>query len=97
MPLNELAVPERITGVRQIRRKLEAQALKKLFIARDADNALVAPIEAEARRQGIPVEWADDMIRLGRACAISRGASVAGICRSGADRTQEKEKTEGGN
>lgn len=85
MPLNELAVPERITGVSQIRRKLETGGLKKLFIARDADEALVAPIEAEARRQGIPVELAEDMIRLGRACAISRGASVAGICRSGAE------------
>lgn len=89
MSLNELAVPERVTGVRQVRRRLEAGELQKLFIARDADEALVAPLEAEARRRGIPVERADDMIRLGRACAISRGASVAGLCRSGAARPLE--------
>jgi large subunit ribosomal protein L7A len=97
LPLNELAVPERVTGVRQIRRKLEAGELEKLFIASDADEALVAPIEAEARRQGVPVERAEDMTRLGRACAISRGASVAGICRSGGKRPPRREKTEGGN
>jgi large subunit ribosomal protein L7A len=79
LPLNELAVPERVTGERQVRRKLEAGRLAKLFIAEDADPAMVGPLEAEARRQDIPVERVSDMVRLGRACAISRGASVAGI------------------
>lgn len=60
---------------------LKAGRIVKLFIAENADPALVDPLEAEARRQEIPVEKVSDMTRLGRACAISRGASVAGIGR----------------
>lgn len=79
MPVNELAVSGRITGERQVARKLKAEKLAKLFIADDADPKLTAPLEAEALRQGIPVERVSDMVRLGRACAITRGASAAGI------------------
>lgn len=79
MPLTELAVPGRIAGERQVMRELQKGNLQKLFIAEDADPAMVGPLEAEARLKGIPVERVGDMVRLGRACAISRGASVAGI------------------
>ncbi len=79
MPLNELAVPNRVTGERQVRRTLKAGRLRKLFIAEDADPSLIGTLEEEARRQNIPVERVDSMLRLGRACAITRGASAAGI------------------
>jgi large subunit ribosomal protein L7A len=77
--LNELAVPNRVTGERQVRRTLKAGRLRKLFIAEDADPSLIGTLEEEARRQNIPVERVDSMLRLGRACAITRGASAAGI------------------
>jgi len=79
LPLNELAVPNRVTGERQVRRTLKAGRLRKLFIAEDADPSLIGTLEEEARRQNIPVERVDSMLRLGRACAITRGASAAGI------------------
>lgn len=79
MPLNELAVPNRVTGERQVRRTLKAGRLRKLFIAEDADPSLIGTLEEEARRLNIPVERVDSMLRLGRACAITRGASAAGI------------------
>ena len=81
MPLNELAVPMRVAGERQVKRMLETGRLEKLFIAEDADPEKAGPLEAEARRQGIPVEKVSDMVKLGRACAISRGALVAVIRR----------------
>ena len=79
MPLNELAVPNRVTGERQVRRTLKAGRLRKLFIAEDADPSVIGNLEEEARRHNIPVERVDSMLRLGRACAITRGASAAGI------------------
>jgi len=79
LPLNELAVPNRVTGERQVRRMLKAGRLKKIFIAGDADPSVVRNLEEEAERQNIPVERVDSMLKLGRACAISRGASAAGI------------------
>ncbi len=79
LPLNELAVPNRVTGERQVRRTLAGGRLRKLFIAEDADPSVIKNLEEEARRQNIPVERVDSMLRLGRACAITRGASAAGI------------------
>ena len=79
MPLNELATHLRVVGEREVRRTLHSKRLKKLFIARDADVERVKDILLEAEKQGVSVEWADDKVKLGRACAISRSASVAGI------------------
>ena len=79
LPLNELAVPNRVTGERQVRRMLKTGRLEKLFLAMDADSFVIKNLEEEAQRLNIPVEHVDSMLRLGRACAITRGASAAGI------------------
>ncbi|MFA5622541.1 MAG: 50S ribosomal protein L7ae [Thermovirgaceae bacterium] len=79
MPLNELAVPNRVVGVRSVKRALLAGNLRKLFLAADARTSLVEGLERMAREAGIKVEWADSMVLLGRACAIGRGAAAAGI------------------
>lgn len=79
MPLCELATSRRIVGGRQVRRAIEDNVLVKIFVARDADPRLVAPLIEEAGRKSIPVEWVETMVLLGRASAIGRGASVAGI------------------
>ncbi|GAB6280104.1 MAG: ribosomal L7Ae/L30e/S12e/Gadd45 family protein [Thermovirga sp.] len=83
MPLDELAVANRVVGIRAVRKALNAGRLKKLFIADDARRALVAGLEEDAQKAGVPVERAQSMIMLGRACAISRGAAAAGIARYG--------------
>ncbi len=79
LPLNELAVPNRVTGERQVRRLLRAGELRKVFIALDADASVISGLEEEARNANIPVERVDSKLILGRACAIARGASAAGI------------------
>jgi large subunit ribosomal protein L7A len=79
VPLNKLAVPNRVVGVRAVRKKLDAGRLSRLFLARDAQDSIVSGLARDAQKAGIPVEWADSMIVLGRACAISRGAAAAGI------------------
>lgn len=85
MPLSELATNLRIVGEREVRRTLQARRLKKLFVAQDADLGRIKDILKDAEDQGISVEWVEEKIRLGRACAISRGASVAGISSSKAE------------
>jgi large subunit ribosomal protein L7A len=79
VPLNKLAVPNRVVGVKAVRKKLDAGKLSVLFLARDARVSLVSGLARDARNAGIPVEWVDSMIVLGRACAISRGAAAAGV------------------
>jgi large subunit ribosomal protein L7A len=79
VPLNELAVANRLIGVRTVRKALADGRLKKLFLAEDARRSLICDLEAEAREAGVQVEWVEAMVLLGRACAISRGAAAAGI------------------
>ena len=79
MPLNELAVPNRLVGARSVRRALQSGTLKKLFLAADASSSMVKDLEKMAEEAGIKVEWAESMVILGRACAIGRGAAAAGI------------------
>ncbi len=79
MPLNELAVPNRLVGARSVRRALQSGNLKKLFLAADARASLVEDLQKLAEQAGIKVEGAESMASLGRACAIGRGAAAAGI------------------
>lgn len=79
MPLNELAVPNRLVGTRSVRKALQSGVLRKVFLAADARGSLVKDLERMARESGVKVEWADSTAILGRACAIDRGAAAAGI------------------
>jgi len=79
MSLSELASPLRITGFRQVYRELQTGQVRKVFFAKDADPKRISPVLELAQEQGIDIEEAPSMIMLGRACAISRSASVAAL------------------
>jgi large subunit ribosomal protein L7A len=81
VPLNELAVTERVTGEREVRRALEKGALRKLFVALDSDAAIFEKLVEKAEAMGVEVERVDSKLRLGRACAIDRSAAAAGLLR----------------
>lgn len=82
MPLSELAVPNRVVGERQVRKALINGNIIKLFIAEDAVRFKVEPLIEIAVESKIEIEYAQSMQILGRACAISRGASVAGLAKN---------------
>ncbi|MDR1873675.1 MAG: ribosomal L7Ae/L30e/S12e/Gadd45 family protein [Synergistaceae bacterium] len=81
MPLNELAVAERVVGEREVRRALEKKTLKKLFVALDSDASVIEGLAESAETMGVEVERVDSKLKLGRACAIDRSAAVAGLLR----------------
>ncbi|MDR2136935.1 MAG: 50S ribosomal protein L7ae [Synergistaceae bacterium] len=79
MPLNELAVPGRVVGERDVRRALAKEFLRKVFIALDNDARVIEGLATEAARLGIEVEKVDSKVQLGRACAIDRPSAAAGL------------------
>lgn len=81
VPLNELASPERIVGEREVRRAILKGTLRKLFVAADADPIRAASLVKEAEAAGAEVERAESRLLLGRACAIDRSATAAGLLR----------------
>ena len=82
MPLNELAVPERVIGEKEVLKALERGMLRKLFVAMDSDPARLNPILRRAEAAGVEIERTDSRVVLGRACAIDRSAMAAGLVRS---------------
>jgi large subunit ribosomal protein L7A len=79
VPLNELAVPERVVGEREVRRALNKNLLRKIFVAMDSDGKFTESFLATAAELGIEVEEVDSKLKLGRACAIDRPAAVVGL------------------
>lgn len=79
MPLNELASTRRIAGINSVLRKLKAGETEKIFLSKEADRYLLAEIISEAERRGVPVEWAETSLQLGRACAVTRKTSAAAL------------------
>jgi large subunit ribosomal protein L7A len=80
--LNELAVPERVVGEREVRRAMEQRMLRKIFVAADSDEKVIRPVREIASGLGVEVEEVDSRLRLGRACAIDRPAALAGLLKT---------------
>lgn len=68
---------KRVVGVKQSRKAIREGRARRVYLASDADPAIVDPIRAECAGAGIPVETGQTMAQLGRACGIAVGASVA--------------------
>ncbi len=77
--LEELNNAPCVVGAKQVRRALAAGKAKKLFVALDADPALVRPLTDLAGERGVPVEEVPDMKALGQACAIAVKAACAAL------------------
>ena len=75
--LTELAQGPKVVGVKQTRKAIREGRARRVFLARDADPAITAPLAGECAAAGSPVENGCVMAQLGRACGISVGASAA--------------------
>ena len=77
--LDELKTAEKVVGIKQLQKALNAGRAKKVFLAADADPALTEPVAASCREAGIEVIMIDTMQRLGAACGIPVSAAAAAI------------------
>lgn len=75
--LEELTGKPRVVGVKQSRRAISQGQAAKVFLADDADPALLESLVKSCFDAGVPVEGGHTMARLGAACRISVGAAVA--------------------
>ena len=75
----ELMTSPKVVGAKQVRRALEKGTVAKLYIARDADPALLQPLVQAAVNMGVPVEQVETMKLLGTRCGSAGGAAVAAL------------------
>ena len=77
----ELAVKEKVVGLKQVRRALNQQAARRVYLASDADPRLTEPLRELCRTQDVPCNGSMTLQQLGRACGIAvPAAAVALLC-----------------
>lgn len=77
--LEELRQRRKTVGMKQTIKALEANRIRSVYVASDADERLVSRILDACRDKGIQVQRAESMKLLGKACGIDVGTAVAGI------------------
>lgn len=75
--LKELEISHIIVGTKQLHKQLNRGGVCRVYLARNADPAITAPLEALCAKTGVEVLWVCSMQDLGRACGIDVGAAAA--------------------
>lgn len=77
----DLSTCRKVAGIKQTMRALREHRAEKLYIACDADPAVLAPIEALAREENIEIDDRATMRSLATA-RHRRGAAVIAVLRN---------------
>ena len=75
--LAEMAGKRFVVGAKQLRKALQNGKARFVYLAKNADPAITAPIEEQCKLNSVPCAWVGSMQDLGRACGIEVGAAAA--------------------
>ncbi|HHP51402.1 MAG TPA: 50S ribosomal protein L7Ae-like protein [Moorella mulderi] len=80
MPYERLrAAKKRLVGTRQVTKEVLKGTPRAVYVAKDAEQRVTAPLIELCRERGIEVIEVDSMEELGRACGIDVGSASAAI------------------
>lgn len=79
--LEELKTAKKVVGIKQLRRALADDSAELVFLAKDADPALIEPLMQQCRESGVETVSGVTMAELGKACGIAVGSAAAAILR----------------
>jgi large subunit ribosomal protein L7A len=74
--LDEFKKSNKVIGIRQSLKALEAGKAQKVFIAADAEKEVISPLEKLCLEKNIQHQYVDSKEELGSACGIRVGAAV---------------------
>ena len=77
--LPDLSDKKIAVGRKQLRKALQSGRAKYVFLAKNADPAITAPIAEACVTSGVRLKWCETMLELGKACGIEVGASAAAV------------------
>lgn len=66
-------------GIKQTQRALEKGIVRRVFVAKDAEQHVLRPILESCQTLGIEMVEIPTMIDLGKACGIEVGSAVAAL------------------
>lgn len=79
--LTALSNSKHIAGAKQIRKAVRAGTVERVYLAKDADDRVTAPVEELCRQTGTLMTWVPTMRELGVACGIEVATACAGMLR----------------
>lgn len=80
MSLDRLkAAAKKTVGSKQTAKAIERGAARLVYVARDADPAVIRQVVALAQARQVELVYVDSMTALGKACGIDVGAATAAV------------------
>lgn len=80
MSLIELSDPDiRVAGLKQVQRFARQGQLRRVYIAKDADEDVTQKLLVVCDKFSIPYDITHTMHQIGNACGIEVGSSCAGV------------------
>lgn len=83
--LSELKTKSKVIGVKQSLKAVKAGHALRVYLAEDADPALLDPIRSHCAAEQIDTVAVESMAMLGQACGIDVGAAVAVLLKDGCE------------
>ncbi|NLY66904.1 MAG: 50S ribosomal protein L7ae-like protein [Tissierellia bacterium] len=74
-----LSAEKRVVGTNQVKRALQKDKVKKVFIAKDAEKRIVKDIIDMCNEKGIEIVYVETMKKLGKQCNIDVSAASAAL------------------
>ncbi|KAB2329659.1 50S ribosomal protein L7ae-like protein [Cytobacillus gottheilii] len=68
-----------VVGTKQTVKALKTGTVQEVILAADADRHVLAKVENTAKELLVPIQYADSMKKLGKACGIQVGATAVAI------------------
>lgn len=68
-----------VVGSKQLKKAVAAGRARYVYLAENADPAVVDPIKEMCDQRNIQITWISSMAELGRACGIEVGAAAAAV------------------
>lgn len=79
MSLEIASAIRKTVGAKQTLKAMKRNEVTQLYLAKDSDEQVVAPLKAYAESAGIPVDQSYTMTELGIACHIKVKAAAVGL------------------
>jgi large subunit ribosomal protein L7A len=77
--LEVLKSSNKAVGIKQTVKAVESNAAKVVFIAKDADEKVIASLKELCLSKSVEIVYAESMKQLGKSCGIEVGASTVCI------------------
>lgn len=75
--LDDLKGPDLVVGIKQSTEAVSDGTAKQAYVARDADEHVIAPFIRLCQENLVPITYAESKEQLGKACGIKVGAACA--------------------